>query len=342
MHRRSGYIAVVVLALMIADIFGAGSVQDRPNAFLGVILDWRPLPEILTKHLGLAPGKGLRIENVFEGSPADRAGLDRDDILLSIDGQDVNDLREFGKAMAKAGPGKTVRLEVIHAGQSRTVDLTLVSRPEQTRPKYPPDPRAMAGWRVGGIFVQDPNTGRWVAMEDQQGGQGLKPPFPFPREVYTFQYGDDVDRVTVVVEGNPSSDTSKLTIKAGQQDYTTTVGQLDRLPERYQGFARQAIWRARRDSQRSRQFGPPRGQGRPGGNRPGREDELSAHDWSVWEAVIQRTLDGIAKYLESVDNTAGTMDRSQLHRLGQIEQQLKQLQERIDQIQQQQHNRQVP
>lgn len=335
--NRQWYYAMVFVACLCVPLGWAA--EQRPTAFLGVILDRMPLPEILIKHLGLAPGKGLRIENVFQDSPAAQAGLDRDDILLSVDGQDINDVWQFGRILAGAQVGTPVRLEIIHAGQRRTVEVRLGRRPQHPVLKYPPEPSAMMGWRIGGIFRQEPQSGRWVPFDASSDPNVPMPQLPFPREVYTFNYGDGADQLTVVIEGNPRSGSSKVIVRAGQAEYSSTIDQIDKLPQTYMVQVQQAIQQAKRDSDRQREFGPPRGLDRRRGRGPGQEQDLSDRQWDFWEQAIARTLDSIARYLEAVDRSRRPMDKSQMERLNQIEQQLRQLQQQIDKAQQQQQDR---
>ncbi|MDH7599150.1 MAG: PDZ domain-containing protein [Sedimentisphaerales bacterium] len=327
-----------VIAL-VGFLASTSTAQRQDVGFLGIMLDRTPLPEILIRHLGLQQGKGLRIENICEDSPADQAGLERDDILLTVNGHDVNDVRHFGRIIGRAGVGSVVRLEVIQKGHRQTIEIKLAQRPKEPRWKYPPEPRAMMGWRIGGIFRQDPQSGRWVPFDQLQDANTPPPPLPFPREVYTFNYGDGADRVSVVIEGNPRSNSAKVTVRAGQAEYTSTIDQIDKLPAIYRDQVSQAIQRARRESDRQRDFGPLREWDRGRGGRGGPDSEWSDRQWFFLEGVIDRTLDAVARYLEAVERSSRPIDKSQMERLNQIEQQLRQLQEQIEKAQQQQHDR---
>ena len=64
-------ICIATMALVLGGVVSAE--EGRP--YIGVRLDPAPLPELLTKHLGLETGQGIRIRNVNIGSPADTIGL---------------------------------------------------------------------------------------------------------------------------------------------------------------------------------------------------------------------------------------------------------------------------
>ena len=58
-------------------------------------LDPEPLPELLVKHLRLEPETGLRVQNVLIGSPADKIGLEQDDLIVALNGKPVRDFEDI-------------------------------------------------------------------------------------------------------------------------------------------------------------------------------------------------------------------------------------------------------
>ena len=140
-------------------LLGSLSRAAEPQPYLGVSLDATPLPELLTKHLQLDPGQGLRIVNIAIGSPAEKAALDRDDILIAQQGSKVTSLRAFVETVRAAGVGTELSLEVIHLGQRKTVRVELTSEPDpQTVSwKYPREPEALPWWRPSRIFKIGPD-----------------------------------------------------------------------------------------------------------------------------------------------------------------------------------------
>jgi len=331
-------ICVLVGMSMTAGLASAESRDPNTTAFVGVVLDWRPLSELVTKHMNLSSGKGRRIENIWKQSPADKAGLERDDILVAFQGQDVNDPREFGEAVVKAGIGKVTFLDVIHAGQRKTVRITLIERPKDLTRKYPPDPDTMRSWRWGDAFRFDPESGRWVVPQD---ANGIMPP-PFPKEVYLSNYGQGADQVTVIIEGNPRKDDSTVIVKAGQAEHKTTVGQLDKLPASYHDQANQALHQARRDSDRRRAMWQDQGRRGPDGRGGGREGQPGVRmspderDGPPWADYTERMLSSLTRYLEGRDRSSNKPD---MDRLRLLEEKLRQLQAKIDELQSQASNK---
>jgi serine protease Do len=83
------------------------------------------------------------IEEVVPGSPAAKAGLKPDDLIVYVDGEQVLTVTAFKELLAKARPGTAVKLEIRRVdktdagGADRliTVDLTLAAPPPETAKK---------------------------------------------------------------------------------------------------------------------------------------------------------------------------------------------------------------
>ena len=73
---------------------------------------------------------GLVVSGVVSEGPADKAGLKRGDLILSVDGDPVSTLRELYRALWRKGPGETVGFQILRDSAIRTVDVTAGDRYE--------------------------------------------------------------------------------------------------------------------------------------------------------------------------------------------------------------------
>jgi len=71
---------------------------------------------------------GVLVTGVVDGGPADRAGVTRGDLLLSLDGQSVSSLRELYGALWRKGPGDAVGLQILRDSAIRVVEITAGDR----------------------------------------------------------------------------------------------------------------------------------------------------------------------------------------------------------------------
>jgi len=80
---------------------------------------------VLTPH-NRQTGKGVEILTVYKGGPADKAGLQRGDIFLKVDGTDVSDKTSSDVANLVRGPkGTSVHLTMRRPGQEQPVEVTV-------------------------------------------------------------------------------------------------------------------------------------------------------------------------------------------------------------------------
>ena len=220
------------------------SVDERP--FIGVMLDAAPLPDLLVKHLGLEPGQGIRIANIHRDSPADKAGLERDDIIIGFEGSDVDDHQQFVEDVREAGIGTEVSLEIIHLGKRKTVTLKLEGLKDDFYLKYTPEPEIVQSWRPGKIFKLKPGEENWMEVfRDNMPSDFDVNIKKFFNELYTYKHSDGED-YTITIEGNPNDVESTITVVAGDSEYRTTLKEIDKLPEKYQKPAEQAVKDARK------------------------------------------------------------------------------------------------
>ncbi len=150
------------------------------TAWLGVELG--PVPDLLAVHLKLQidpsatdtatpaipRSRGLLIVNLFRDSPADRAGLERYDVIVEADGEKVSgDVGVFTRHVRDKKTGDSLHLNLIRGGKPMNVTVALEQR---TRPwselvlKYPADISAPSGGLRGRILYRGPD-GRWE-LED--------------------------------------------------------------------------------------------------------------------------------------------------------------------------------
>ncbi len=73
------------------------------------------------------------IEDVLPDSPAEKAGLKPDDLIVYIDGLPVNDIHAFGEILARYHPNMQMKIEVQRGRKLQTVNLTLEKPRGKTR-----------------------------------------------------------------------------------------------------------------------------------------------------------------------------------------------------------------
>ena len=68
---------------------------------------------------------GVAVYSVENNSPADKAGLEKGDIIIKIGDNDTTSLAEFRYELYKLSPNDTVKITYIRDGKEHTTDITL-------------------------------------------------------------------------------------------------------------------------------------------------------------------------------------------------------------------------
>ncbi|NLC71528.1 MAG: DegQ family serine endoprotease [Desulfuromonadaceae bacterium] len=84
----------------------------------------------LAKSFGLEEAQGALVSEVVKDSPADKAGIQRGDIILSFNGNEINILNDLPRLVADRTVGEKVEIVLFRDGRKKTVQTTLGQAPE--------------------------------------------------------------------------------------------------------------------------------------------------------------------------------------------------------------------
>ena len=87
----------------------------------------------LAEYYDLKAEKGVLVTQVFEGDPADNAGIKVNDIILSVDGKSVSTGRELSAKIANTPVGSKTRLDLIRDGREKSLTVTLAKRDDDEK-----------------------------------------------------------------------------------------------------------------------------------------------------------------------------------------------------------------
>jgi len=95
------------------------------KAWLGVLGD--PISEVLKAQLGIENGLVLRY--IAPESPADKAGLEKFDVIKTVNGTEVTSQMELKMVMEKLNADDCIKLGVLTKGEEKVQEITLCSKP---------------------------------------------------------------------------------------------------------------------------------------------------------------------------------------------------------------------
>jgi serine protease Do len=98
------------------------------RGWLGVQI--RPFDNTHAAAVGLENSKGALVNDVYPDTPAEKGGMKAGDIVLKIDGKEVEDARALTRAIGAVEPGNTVNLLVYRDGKNQSLRVKLDERDE--------------------------------------------------------------------------------------------------------------------------------------------------------------------------------------------------------------------
>ena len=94
---------------------------ETRRGWLGVQIQL--VSEEIAESLGLKDAKGALVGDVFKDGPADKAGIQSGDIVLSFDGKEIETMRDLPKIVADTPVGEKVDVVLFRKGEQQTVQV---------------------------------------------------------------------------------------------------------------------------------------------------------------------------------------------------------------------------
>ena len=104
---------------IISELMGEGRVR---RAYIGIVGGSRPLPPRVRALVGR--DGGIEIVQVVEGSPAERAGLRAEDLIVAVDGEPMEDVGDLQRLMVAERIGRGLRIDLVREGALTQLELT--------------------------------------------------------------------------------------------------------------------------------------------------------------------------------------------------------------------------
>ncbi len=164
----------------------------------------------MAKAFGLSQGGGALIGDVTPGGPAAKAGLERGDIILELNGNSVSGPDDLSLRISEIPPGSVAHLKVYRNGHTQEIDVTLGTYPESEQPGAPVEG---GGASLQGMHVENltPDIAQQLGLPSGTAG-------------------------VVVADVDPSSPAAAAGVKHGD-----VIEEVDRKPVHNVGEYRQAL-----------------------------------------------------------------------------------------------------
>jgi len=206
------------------------------RGWLGVTIQ-EITPE-LSQKFGLKSAKGALIGDVAKGSPAEKAGIKRGDIILEFNGKKVSDVGNLRNMVAQSKIGEQIPLTIMRSGKEYALQVTTTELPKDASEAAPGnDPEDTAFEGLAGLNVIDltGEISRQLGLpRDEKGVVVVRVDSGSSIEDAGMRKGDviqEIDRkkiasledYTRVVAGVNSGDTVLMFVNRGGKKFYVTV-----------------------------------------------------------------------------------------------------------------------
>jgi serine protease Do len=148
---------------VIAQLKDKGSVS---RGWIGVQI--QPVTDDIADSLGMKKAQGALVAEPQANGPAAKAGIESGDVIVAVNGEPVKDAKELARTIGGLAPGNAVKLNVLHKGQDKVINLTLGQLPNTVEAKADLDKDS--GKSTRGTDV--PKLGMTVAPANSVAGAG--------------------------------------------------------------------------------------------------------------------------------------------------------------------------
>lgn len=119
-------IPVNIVKTVVAELIKSGKVV---RGYIGVQI--QTIDETMAKGLGLDKAKGVLVQSVQKDGAGEEAGIKAGDVILMVDGREVNASNELQAIISSKHPGDVVKLTIFRDGKTIEKDVTLKARTDE-------------------------------------------------------------------------------------------------------------------------------------------------------------------------------------------------------------------
>ena len=139
------------------------------RAWLGVYI--QDITPGMERQFGVAPGQGVLVADVVKGSPADKAGIQAGDVIVSVDGQPIRNSDDLQTEIMYRKVGEQVQVGIVRDGKKLTIPVVLGERPSEEELVGTAPGEAKEGVQKFGLTVQaiTPELAERYGLDQVQG-----------------------------------------------------------------------------------------------------------------------------------------------------------------------------
>jgi serine protease Do len=132
-YQGIGFAVPVHMARQVMEQFVSRGAVTRGH--LGVAV--QEVTPTIARGLGIPEARGILVSDVVPAGPAAKAGLQRGDVIMAVDGKQVNDVGHFRNLIAGLPPSTKIKLTILRGGREQAVEVTVGELSERGQASAP-------------------------------------------------------------------------------------------------------------------------------------------------------------------------------------------------------------
>lgn len=122
----------------------------------------------MAKAFGLPEPRGALVAEVHPGTPAEKAGLKQEDIIIEYNGQPIKEMNELPRLVAVTPPGTKTTVKVLRGGKEINLPITVTELKEE---RFAAEPMETEDESSIGLVVEDldPRLARRFGLKEPKG-----------------------------------------------------------------------------------------------------------------------------------------------------------------------------
>ena len=126
-------------AVPVIEALKRGAAPQRGYLGIGIV----PVDDVAADAMGIPNGRGEIVQRVEAGEAAEKAGIRRGDVVLSVNGQEVTPDNSLSYIVSNTAPGTRIPIVVMRDGRRVTLNATVAQRPPEDKlNRAPIDPES--------------------------------------------------------------------------------------------------------------------------------------------------------------------------------------------------------
>ena len=131
--RSGGYMGLAFAIPIDVAMSTVNQLKDKGKVTRGrICVQIQEVTKELAEAFGLPKATGALVNSVEKGGPAEKAGVEADDVILKVDGREVRTSNELPRIITMVKPGTKVTLGVWRKGAPRELAVTVAEMPDET------------------------------------------------------------------------------------------------------------------------------------------------------------------------------------------------------------------